>query len=135
MLKMLWRMCDFEKVLSSCECDPEICRIVECNQDISNHLYGLKSSGAVAGQSSYICPEYILLLFRSGYFVIDKTVLSLKICTSHRKRLGIAWRRPRRTCAYPGHVGNMAADRGASPSFCKEVWLQTGQILPVGSGI
>ena len=109
--------------MSPCECDPEICNVFECNQDIS---------GAVTGQSSYICSQYLVLLYRSGYFVIDKTLSSFQICTYHRKRLSIALTRQRKTCAYPGHAGNIAADREASPSFYKEVWLQTGQILLVG---
>ena len=51
--------------ISPCECDPEICSVFECNQDIS---------GAVAGQISYICSQYLALLYRSEYFVIDKTL-------------------------------------------------------------
>ncbi|XP_061166339.1 uncharacterized protein LOC133204841 [Saccostrea echinata] len=32
-----------------------------------------------------------------------------------------------------GHQGNMKADRGASPTICKELWLNTRQILPIVS--
>lgn len=78
------------------------------------------------------CPEYLVILYRTGYFVIDKYVLNLKICDNHRKKLGVQWKR---TSAYQGHEGHAKDDRGAPPALCKEVWLQTGQTLPVGSDI
>lgn len=85
--------------------------------------------------NAHICPEYIGILYRSGYFIIDKAVLSLKICLKHREELGARWKRSKRTCSYPGDRGNMKADRGASPTMCKELWLKTRQIIPVGSAI
>lgn len=57
----------------------------------------------------------------------------MKICLKHREELGARWKRSKRTCSYPGHRGNMKADRGASPTMCKELWLKTRQIIPVGS--
>lgn len=41
----------------------------------------------------------------------------------------------KRTCAYQGHGGHAKDDRGAPPALCKEVWLHTGQTLPVRSDI
>nr|XP_034319740.1 uncharacterized protein LOC105334179 [Crassostrea gigas] len=102
-----------------------------------NHLYSLQSAQILdrCVSNAHICPEYIGILYRSGYFIIDKAVLSMKICLKHREELGARWKRSKKTCSYPGHRGNMKADRGASPTMCKELWLKTRQIIPVGSAI
>lgn len=76
----------------------------------------------------------MVILYRTGFFVIDKHVLRLIICDNHRKKLGVQWRRTKRTCAYPGHEEHTKADRGAPSALCKEVWLQTGQALLIGFG-
>ena len=128
-------VCDFHDEESDCDLG-ETFYIYECDRDILNHLYSLQSAEIIHKHvyDAHICPEYMLILYRSGYFTIDKTVLSMKICIKHREELGARWKRPRRTCCYPGHQGKIKPDRGASPRLCKELWLKTRQILPVGAG-
>lgn len=133
-------ICNFFNGSGGSECDlANICSVYECDRDIMNHLYSLQSAQildrCVSNAHIDICPEYIGILYRSGYFIIDKAVLSMKICLKHREELGARWKRSKRTCSYPGHRGNMKADRGASPTMCKELWLKTRQIIPVGSAI
>lgn len=130
-------ICNFYNGSGGSECDfANICSVYKCDRDIMNHLYSLQSAQILdrCVSNAHICPEYVVL-YRSGYFIIDKAVLSMKICLKHREELGARWKRSKRTCSYPGHQGNMKADRGASPTMCKELWLKTRQIIPVGSAI
>lgn len=50
--------CDFENLDTSCACDfrERQYNIFECNEDIYNHLYGLKRSGISLGQTPLTCP-------------------------------------------------------------------------------
>ncbi|XP_061196604.1 uncharacterized protein LOC133204877 [Saccostrea echinata] len=129
-------VCDFHNGESDCN-SANTFYAYECDIDILSHLYSLQSVEIIDKHvyDAHICPEYILILCRSGYFTVDKTVLSMRMCIKHREELGARWKRPKRTCAYPGHQGNMKADRGASPTISKELWLNTRQILPVVSAI
>ncbi|XP_076085029.1 uncharacterized protein LOC143055862 [Mytilus galloprovincialis] len=134
------RVCDFHK-FSTVTCnnlDPYV-HIFECQRSTERHLIGLKSSETIPGKpfEKLECPESLLILFRSGIFTLDKLSLNLNICESHRAELGLNWRRGKVQCTYPDHNdGSKAkADRGANPTVCKELWLKTRQILPIGSEI
>lgn len=72
-------------------------------------------------------------MYRSGHFVTDKSVLSLKICGNHRERLLFMWRKQTEHVPIQATQGIWVPTAG--PSLCKEVWLHTGQILSVGLGI
>ena len=86
---------------------------------------------------------YVLKEFRGRFFakvvylsrifrmVVPEWIFNRIVVTNMHKSC-FTWRRPG---ANPAHVGNIDADSGASVSFCKEVWLQTWQILPVWYGI
>ncbi|XP_062581853.1 uncharacterized protein LOC134243620 [Saccostrea cucullata] len=130
--------CDFHK-FSQIPCDEteEYLRVVDCDRSTERHLACLKSSECVKGKpfQSYDCPESLLILYRSGIFTIDKNSLNLSICEAHRAHFGLNWRRGRVRCTYPDHDHSSSkakSDRGATPSLCKELWLKTRQIIPVG---
>ncbi|CAC5425772.1 unnamed protein product [Mytilus coruscus] len=111
----------------------------EYERSTERQLIGLKSSETIPGKpfEKLECPESLLILFRSGIFTIDKTSLVLNICESHRVELGLNWRRGKVKCTYPDHNdrSRAKADLGANPTVCKEVWLKTRQIVPIGSEI
>lgn len=69
----------------------------------------------------YYIPEAFLILYRTGLFLIDSTVLTLCICASHCYCFGIQWRWKQIRCINQGHnkksISN--ADRVACPSRCK----------------
>ena len=131
------KLCDF-KHFTETNCTWEFVHIFECDRNTQKHLTSLKSSESIPGRpfQSYDCPESLLILFRSGIFSVDQTALNLYICESHRVFFGLNWRRTKTRCTYPGHntTSKAKSDRGTYPTLCKELFLKTRQILPVGSG-
>ncbi|CAC5418231.1 unnamed protein product [Mytilus coruscus] len=134
------RVCDFYK-FSTVLCNnlyPYV-HIFECERSTERHLIGLKPSETIPGKpfEKLECTKSLLILFRSGIFRIDKTSLVLNICESHRAELGLNLRRGKVQCTYPDHNdrSKAKADLGSNPTVCKEVWLKTRQIVPIGSEI
>ena len=130
--------CDFCTFSSIQFCSGPVIHLYECYKDASCHLRFLQSSERIPGQCGnfFDVPEAILLLYRGGIFSIDCNTLSLTICNTHRERLGLKWRRTKSTCCHPDHNVKSRAkpDRGATPTLCKEYWLQTRRTIPVRSG-
>ena len=131
--------CNFAKFCKNFPCDgSELTPLYQCEKDTNNHCSLLQCSEKIPGKpfSFYNIPEALLILYRSGVFSVDRTTLELSICRAHRDFLGVNWRRGKVRCSFPEHNENSKAkaDRGATPSFCKEYWLQTRQAILVGSG-
>ena len=127
--------CDFNSFYPYICDTSHVQRIVHCDKDTRNYLYGLKCSESIAGKpfQSYTCPEALLILYRSGLFTVDKCVLQMRICKTHRDNLGLSWRKSRTKCEFPDHIGNGKADRGACASMCKELWISRRHLLPIGA--
>ena len=89
--------CDFNSFYPYICDTSHVQRIVHCDKDTRNYLYGLKCSESIAGKpfQSYNCPEalevdYLLLtnvFFKCAY-------------VKHRDNLGLSWRKSRSKCEW-----------------------------------
>lgn len=108
-------------------------RISECTKDTSIHLRRLNST-----ENSCVddFPEGLLILYRSGMFSVDIASTYLRICPKHRDIYGIYWHNNRTKCQFQDHPtsSKAKADRGSSPMLCKQIWMCTRQVIPVGAG-
>ena len=133
-------LCDFSKLGGSCGNSQHyissvlsLDKIADCNKGTTHHLQRLNSSESTAASDF---PEGLLILYRSGIFTVDLPSINLRICPKHRDIYGIYWLSNRTKCQYPGHPSSSKAkaDRGATPLMCKQYWLSTRQLIPVGIG-
>jgi len=81
-------------------------------------------------------PEGLLILYRSGIFAIDTSIVNFQTCPRHRDDLGVYWKRQKRTYRSPSHPATSYAkcSRGIQASTCKDFWLKSITFLPVGAG-
>lgn len=107
-------MCDFKKFLFICDCnffDMIFYSIFECEGDFFNYLCNFNSFGILLFKEFFVsCLEFLVILYRIGFFVIDIYVLCLKICDNYCKKLGVLWRRLKRMCLYLGYKGYLKVD-------------------------
>lgn len=82
-------------------------------------------------------PDGLLILDRSGIFVIDNSPCDIYIFPRHRDNFGIYWKRQTKKCQSPTHLNQSVAKpcRGIQASICKELWMTKRISLPVGSSI
>ncbi|XP_071166181.1 uncharacterized protein [Mytilus edulis] len=131
-------VCDFSYLGGGCgishhySSTPNILfKVYECTKPTTIHLKRLNSS------KSCDFPEGLFILYRTGIFSIDATTTQLSICPKHRDFYGIHWKNKSARCQHPDHPSSSKAkaDRGSSPLLCKQNWLYTRQIIPVGTGL
>ena len=132
-----WHKCAFSYIS---ECGPSqhyastaMCvPVVQCNKTTQRHLQTI----GCGDDCGIDLPEGLLILCRSGIFVIDTSVVNCQICPRHRDDLGVYWKRQKRTCQAPTHPANSSAKcaRGIQASRCKEFWLKSRTFLAVGAG-
>ena len=116
-----------------------IMHLLLCVSQLFNVIRQLKDiyrPQVVAMTAVLIFPEGLLILCRSGIFVIDSSVANCQICPRHRDDLGVYWKRKKRICQAPIHPANSSAKcaRGIQASRCKEFWLKSRTFLAVGAG-
>jgi hypothetical protein len=81
-------------------------------------------------------PEGLLILYKSGIFAIDTSIVNFQTWPRHRDDLGVYWKRQKRTFQSPSRPARSYAicSRGIHASTCKEFWLQSITFLPVAAG-
>lgn len=119
--------------LSPCSTSAEensLFQIRACLKSTRNHLRNLNC------EFDRDIPEGLLILYRSGLYSVDSSVLKYFICEKHRDELGTHWRRSQRTCQAPSHPNHSAAkvERGFQAAVCKQLWMSQRRIIPVGAG-
>uniref|UniRef100_A0A8W8NYV2 C2H2-type domain-containing protein n=1 Tax=Magallana gigas TaxID=29159 RepID=A0A8W8NYV2_MAGGI len=126
-------ICDFARSYRHRPCEGLTESISSLTDDIFQHL---KRCQASTRHQTRI-PEGLLLLFRSGIFVVSKDVLQLNVCRSHRNSLCTHWYKDSRCCMHPLHPPNHREkpDRGLTCTMAKEIWLHERVVVPVGAGI
>lgn len=108
--------------------------LLSCCKDIANHKKSLNFSGVET--------EVDLILSRCGIFQSTSAKHEMTICPSHRSRLGIGWRRARKSCCMPPSISKHAKDsrygplakRGISLLQSRKIFEMTNHLVPVGSG-
>lgn len=109
--------------------------LVSCCKQIKNHKKSLDFSG--------IETEVDLILARCGIFQHSTSnTHEMTICPSHRSRLGIGWRRTRKSCCMPPSISKHAKDSRCAPLAQRGINLFhsckiheiTNELIPVGSG-
>lgn len=125
-------ICDFARSYRHRTCEGLTESISSLTDDIFQHL---KRCQASTRHQTRI-PEGLLLLFRSGIFVVSKDVLQLNVCRSHRNSLCTHWYKDSRCCMHPLHPPNHREkpDRGLTCTMAKEIWLHERVVVPVGAG-
>lgn len=125
-------ICDFARSYRHRPCEGLTESISSLTDDIFQHL---KRCQASTRHQTRI-PEGLLLLFRSGIFVVSKDVLLLNVCRSHRNSLCTHWYKDSRCCMHPLHPPNHREkpDRGLTCTMAKEIWLHERVVVPVGAG-
>lgn len=107
----------------------QVLPLVSCNKYITGHETMLKFRGCLG-----------LILARSACFRTPVNIQEITICSLHRERLGIGWRRSIRQCSVPeelsGHDGTskQKAERGCTLLQSKLILETTAKFVPVGSG-
>ena len=87
-------------------------------------------------------PEDLLILYRSGIFAIDTSIVNFQTCPRHRDDLEVYWKRQKRTyrSPYPAKTSKSYAKcsrlrvRGIQASTCKDFWLISIAFLTVAAG-
>ena len=109
----------------------EVVPLVSCNK-------GHKGAWCFAGVEN----ESELILARAGIFYMSaKDINALTICPFHRSELGTGWRRSQNTCRIPDEIASydkgkgVKGDRGVSREISKVIFLRTGVLVPLGSGM
>jgi hypothetical protein len=80
-------------------------------------------------------PEGLLILYKSGIFAIDTSIVSFQTWPRHRDDLGVYWKRQKRTYQSPSRPARSYAkcSRGIHASTCKDFWLKSITFLPVAA--
>jgi hypothetical protein len=86
-------------------------------------------------------PEDLLILYRSGIFAIDSSVVNFQTCPRHRDDLEVYWKRQKRTYRSPHPAKTSSKSyakcsrlRGIQASTCKDFWLISITFLTVAAG-
>jgi hypothetical protein len=87
-------------------------------------------------------PEGLLILYRSGIFAIDTSIVNFQTCPRHRDDLGVYWKRQKRTYRSPHPAKTSSIEsyakgsrlRGIQASTCKDFWLISITFLTVAAG-
>ena len=86
-------------------------------------------------------PEGHLILYRSGIFAIDTSIVHFQTCPRHRDDfLGVYWKRQKRTyrSPHPAKTSKSYAKcsrlRGIQASTCKDFWLISITFLTIAAG-
>jgi hypothetical protein len=81
-------------------------------------------------------PEGLPILYKSGIFAIDTSIVNFQTWPRHRDDLGVYWKRQKRTYYSPSRPARSYAkfSRGIHASTCKDFWLKSITFLPVAAG-
>jgi hypothetical protein len=86
-------------------------------------------------------PEDLLILYRSGIFAIDSSVVNFQTCPRHRDDLEVYWKRQKRTYRSPHPAKTSSKSyakcsrlRGIQASTCKKFWVISITFLTVAAG-
>ena len=86
-------------------------------------------------------PEGLLILYRSGIFAIDISIVNFQTCPTHRDDFGVYWKRQKRAYRSPSHpaknsksYAKCSRQRGIQASTCKDFWLISITFLTVAVG-
>jgi hypothetical protein len=81
-------------------------------------------------------PEGLLILYKSGIFTIDTSMVNFQTWPRHRDDLGVYWKRQKRTYHSPSRPARSYAkcSRGIHASTCEDVWLKSITYLLVAAG-
>ena len=122
------QLCSFY-FLGDIQCDQQVYKLVECDNDVFGHLSG-------CGLSKTNLKEEELILLRAGRFnTTHGQREAMNVCAAHRDALGRRWR-PLRSCQYPGHTGpkKRYKYRGVfNPQIAQEVQAHYGILVQIGS--
>ena len=78
---------------------PSLSRLVDCKEDIRNHLANYRLSNVFLS-------EYEAIFARAGKFELtEEDVSNLRVCPPHRYALGKYWVPSKKTCNSPCHTG------------------------------
>ena len=81
--------------------------VVQCNKPTQRHLRPTCSCPTCCdddcGHVVLTPPEGLLILYRSGIFAIDTSIVNFQTCPRHRDNLGVYCKRWRRTYRSPSH--------------------------------
>lgn len=107
-------------------------RLVDCKDDIRNHLANYRLSNVVLS-------EYEVILARAGKFELtEEDVSNLWVCPQHRYALGKYWVPSKKTCISPCHTGQLKALTGRDVvSYDMGKWMKKlyGCNVQLGPGI
>jgi hypothetical protein len=85
--------------------------------------------------------EDLLILYRSGIFAIDTSIVNFQTCPRHRDDLEVYWKRQKRTYRSPHPAKTSSKSyakcsrlRGIQASTCKDFWLISITFLTVAAG-
>jgi hypothetical protein len=85
--------------------------------------------------------EGLLILYRSGIFAIDISIVNFQTCPTHRDDFGVYWKRQKRAYRSPSHpaknsksYAKCSRQRGIQASTCKDFWLISITFLTVAAG-
>ena len=91
-------------------------------------------------------PEDLLILYRSGIFAVDTSIVNFQACPRHRDDLEGYWKRQKRTyrSPHPAKTSTSSSSsksyakcsrlRGIQASTCKDFWLISITFLTVAAG-
>ena len=77
-------------------------------------------------------PEGLLILYRSGIFAIDTSIVNFQTCPRYRDDLGVYWKRQKTSKSYAKCTRLRL--RGIQASTCKDYWLISITFLTVAAG-
>jgi hypothetical protein len=83
-----------------------------------------------------ISPEGLLILYRSGLFAIDTSIVNCQKCQRHRDDLEVYWKRQKRTYRSPWFI-LLRFMRNFQETYRHQhysFWLKSRPFLPVGAG-
>jgi hypothetical protein len=81
-------------------------------------------------------PEGLLILYRSGLFAIDTSIVNCQKCPRHRDDLEVYWKRQKRTYRSPWFI-LLRFMRNFQDTYRHQhysFWLKSRPFLPVGAG-
>ena len=86
-------------------------------------------------------PEDLLILYRSGIFTINTSIVNFQTCPKHRDDLEVYWKRQKRTYRSPHPAKTSSKSyakcsrlRGIQASTCKKFWVISITFLTVAAG-
>ncbi len=123
-------ICQFAGVINKV-CSHDVCKLQDCNADISGHLSFFKLSEKEVDEV-----PLILSRARSRVTLLEDPCSS-GICSTHRAFLGVRWVKTRRTCQHPTLTGKVQAHRSVSLAMHDEIckFCPDHPPPPVGAGM